>query len=76
MDRLLQYLESNLTTLHDNLNEDNFERILLVIWDLMSENLYQLVHNNLEVHKKILRPVIIRTKFVIFARVDKVEINE
>ncbi|XP_017765813.1 PREDICTED: protein unc-13 homolog D isoform X3 [Eufriesea mexicana] len=48
MDRLLQYLESNLTTLHDNLNEDNFERILLVIWDLISENLYQLVHSNLE----------------------------
>ena len=49
MDRLLQYLDSNITTLHDNLNEDNFERVLLVIWEIMSETLYQLVHNNLEV---------------------------
>lgn len=49
MDRLLQYLDNNLTTLHDNLNEDNFERVLLVIWDIISETLYQLVNNNLEV---------------------------
>ncbi|KAK9305785.1 hypothetical protein QLX08_003300 [Tetragonisca angustula] len=48
MERLLQYLDSNLTTLHDHLNEDNFERILLVIWDTISESLFQLVHNNLE----------------------------
>ncbi|CAK9823698.1 Protein unc-13 homolog 4B [Anthophora retusa] len=48
MDRLLQYLDNNLTTLHDNLNEDNFERVLLVTWDIISETLYQLVHNNLE----------------------------
>ncbi|XP_026666615.1 protein unc-13 homolog 4B isoform X1 [Ceratina calcarata] len=48
MDRLLQYLDSNLSTLHDNLNEDNFERILLVIWDIISDTLYQLVHSNLE----------------------------
>ncbi|XP_011304160.1 protein unc-13 homolog D isoform X1 [Fopius arisanus] len=48
MDRLLQYLDSNITTLHDNLNEDNFERVLLVIWQIMSETLFQLVHNNLE----------------------------
>lgn len=52
MDRLLQYLDTNLTTLHDNLNEDNFERILFVIWDILSESLYQLVHNNLEVRLK------------------------
>ncbi|XP_076293946.1 C2 and C2B_Munc13-like domain-containing protein staccato isoform X2 [Lasioglossum baleicum] len=48
MDRLLQYLDSNLGTLHDNLNEDNFQRVLLVIWEIMSETLYQLVHSNLE----------------------------
>ena len=48
MDRLLQYLDNNLTTLHDNLNEDNFERVLIVIWEIMSETLYQLVNNNLE----------------------------
>lgn len=49
MDRLLQYLDSNLTTLHDNLNEDNFERVLLVIWEIMSETLYELVFSNLKV---------------------------
>ncbi|XP_015606405.1 protein unc-13 homolog 4B isoform X3 [Cephus cinctus] len=48
MDRLLHYLDSNLTTLHDNLNEDNFERVLLVIWEILSETLYELVNDNLE----------------------------
>ncbi|KAL6446334.1 hypothetical protein ACFW04_001140 [Cataglyphis niger] len=48
MDRLLQYLDSNLTILHDNLNEDNFNRVLLVIWEIMSETLYKLVNTNLE----------------------------
>ncbi|XP_046623999.1 protein unc-13 homolog 4B isoform X3 [Neodiprion virginianus] len=48
MDRLLQYLDSNITTLHDNLNETNFERVLLVIWEIMSKTLYDLVNNNLE----------------------------
>ncbi|XP_020290678.1 protein unc-13 homolog 4B isoform X2 [Pseudomyrmex gracilis] len=48
MDRLLQYLDTNLTTLHDNLNEDNFNRVLLVIWEIMSQTLYELVDTNLE----------------------------
>nr|XP_031845703.1 protein unc-13 homolog 4B isoform X2 [Nomia melanderi] len=48
MDRLLQYLDNNLSTLHDNLNEDNFQRVLFVIWEIMSETLYQLVNSNLE----------------------------
>ncbi|XP_074096629.1 C2 and C2B_Munc13-like domain-containing protein staccato isoform X2 [Cotesia typhae] len=48
MDRLLQYLDTNITVLHDNLNEDNFERVLLVIWEIMSETLYKLVYANLE----------------------------
>ncbi|XP_071625523.1 protein unc-13 homolog 4B isoform X1 [Temnothorax longispinosus] len=48
MDRLLQYLDSNLGTLHDNLNEDNFNRVLLVIWEIISQTLYELVNTNLE----------------------------
>ncbi|KAL0130108.1 hypothetical protein PUN28_002009 [Cardiocondyla obscurior] len=48
MDRLLQYLDSNLITLHDNLNEDNFNRVLLVIWEIISQTLYELVNTNLE----------------------------
>ncbi|XP_043272734.1 protein unc-13 homolog 4B isoform X3 [Venturia canescens] len=47
LDRLLRYLDENITILHDYLNEDNFQRILLVIWEIMSETLYQLVNNNL-----------------------------
>lgn len=49
MDRLLAYLDSNLTTLHNNLNQENFDTVLLVIWEIMSETLWQLVNNNLEV---------------------------
>jgi len=49
MDRLLQYLDSNLLTLHNNLNEDNFKRILLVIWEIISQRLFELVNANLEV---------------------------
>lgn len=52
MDRLLQYLDSNLATLHENLNEDNFNRVLLVIWEIMSQTLYELVNTNLEVNTK------------------------
>lgn len=66
MDRLLQYLDSNLSTLHDHLNEDNFERILHVIWDTLSESLYQLVHNNLEVLETILRHSFILFSPIIF----------
>lgn len=49
MDKLLEYLDTNLITLHDNLNEDNFQRILMVIWEIMADTLCQLVHSNLEV---------------------------
>lgn len=52
MDRLLQYLDSNLATLHDNLHEDNFNRVLLVIWEIISQKLYELVNTNLEVNIK------------------------
>ncbi|XP_012537969.2 protein unc-13 homolog 4B isoform X3 [Monomorium pharaonis] len=48
MDRLLQYLDSNLIILHDNLNKDNFNRVLLVIWEIVSQTLYEIVNTNLE----------------------------
>ncbi|XP_016841256.1 protein unc-13 homolog 4B isoform X1 [Nasonia vitripennis] len=48
MDKLMEYLDTNLITLHDNLNEDNFQRILMVIWEIMADTLCQLVHSNLE----------------------------
>jgi NADPH-dependent curcumin reductase CurA len=49
MDRLLQYLDNNLLTLRNNLNEDNFKRILLVIWEIISQTLLELINANLEV---------------------------
>lgn len=49
MDRLMQYLESNLNTLNDHLIEDNFQRILLIIWKNTADILYQLISNNSEV---------------------------
>lgn len=49
MDRLLHYLDSNLTTLHENLNEENFNTVLLVIWEIISETLWELINSNLEV---------------------------
>ncbi|XP_058798233.1 protein unc-13 homolog 4B-like isoform X2 [Phymastichus coffea] len=48
LDRLMEYLDSNLITLHNNLNDDNFQRILMVIWEIMAEILSQLVQDNLE----------------------------
>ncbi|XP_011497848.1 PREDICTED: protein unc-13 homolog D-like [Ceratosolen solmsi marchali] len=48
MDRLMEYLDSNLITLHNNLNEDNFQRILMIIWEIIADSLNQLVSNNLE----------------------------
>lgn len=54
MDRLLQYLDSNLSTLKENLDKDgdNFNKILLVIWEIMSQTLYELINTNLEVNIK------------------------
>jgi BAI1-associated protein 3 len=49
MDRLMEYLDSNLITLHNNLNKDNFQRILMIIWEIIADSLNQLVFNNLEV---------------------------
>ncbi|XP_043464815.1 protein unc-13 homolog 4B isoform X5 [Leptopilina heterotoma] len=48
MDRLLHYLDSNLSTLHENLNQENFNTVLLVIWELISETLWDMVNSNLE----------------------------
>lgn len=62
MDRLLQYLDTNLTTLHDNLNEDNFNRVLLVLWEIMSQTLYELVDTNLEVLFRKCKTLVYREK--------------
>lgn len=49
VDRLMQYLDDNLTTLHSQLNPDNFERILSIIFSKLSSVMYDLVETSLEV---------------------------
>jgi hypothetical protein len=50
MDRVMSYLEDNLSTLHSNFSPDNFTRALDVIWIQLSDLLFQLVQTNLEVN--------------------------
>lgn len=76
LDRLMEYLDSNLITLHNNLNDDNFQRILMVIWEIMAEILSQLVQDNLEVRQYKLYISIAKLSFQIlndfffFSRMD------
>jgi len=48
MDRLMKYLDDNLLTLHSHLNAENFKRILAIIWENLSQTMYELVESNLE----------------------------
>lgn len=49
VDRLMQYLDENLVTLHDQLNDDNFQSMLNMIWEKVAKILYDLVETSLEV---------------------------
>ena len=49
VERLMQYLDENLIMLNNQLNEDNFQGILNVIWNAVALLLNQLVKNSLEV---------------------------
>lgn len=49
VERLMQYLDENLIMLNNQLNEDNFQGILNVIWNTVALLLNQLVKNSLEV---------------------------
>lgn len=48
MDRLMMYLEDSLKTLHTELNDVNFARVLDSIWTQLSTILYHLVNTSLE----------------------------
>mgnify|MGYP002655273053 CR=1 FL=1 len=48
MDRLMMYMEDSLKTLHTELNDDNFKRVLDAIWIEMSDILYDLVQSSLD----------------------------
>lgn len=53
IERLLMYLEGSLTTLHNHLNEQNFERILDAIWRELAIIMYELIQSNLAVSLNI-----------------------
>ncbi|KAF7995549.1 hypothetical protein HCN44_006656 [Aphidius gifuensis] len=48
LEQLLMYLNSNLDTLYKNLNDDNFNRILDIILDVISQTVDKLIDNNIE----------------------------
>lgn len=49
LDNLMQYLDENLCTLSNELNEENFQRILDIIIDQIASIMFNLIQNNLEV---------------------------
>ncbi|KAF5278655.1 hypothetical protein FQA39_LY00697 [Lamprigera yunnana] len=48
IDKIMRYLDNNLATLYGELNEDNFNRILEIIWSHLGKILYELIHSNIE----------------------------
>ncbi|XP_026733593.1 protein unc-13 homolog 4B isoform X3 [Trichoplusia ni] len=48
MDRVMRYLEANLDTLYQHLNNENFSRTLDIVWDQLGKVLYELIQANLE----------------------------
>lgn len=49
IDRLMMYVDNNLGMLHNQLNEENFKRILEIVWDSLAGILEDLIQSNLEV---------------------------
>ncbi|XP_048485356.1 protein unc-13 homolog 4B isoform X3 [Plutella xylostella] len=48
MERVMRYLEANLDTLYQHLNNENFSRTLDIVWEQLGEVLYELIQANLE----------------------------
>lgn len=55
VDRLMLYVDNNLSTLNKELNEENFNRILEIVWDNLDGILKEIVQSNLEVSKTSLK---------------------
>lgn len=49
IDRVMKYIDRNLETLYQELNEENFNKTLLIIWDKLGTILAELVQTSLEV---------------------------
>ncbi|XP_028162943.1 protein unc-13 homolog 4B isoform X3 [Ostrinia furnacalis] len=48
MDRVMRYLEANLDTLYQHLNNENFSRTLEIVWKQLGDVLYDLIQLNRE----------------------------
>ncbi|KAJ8953784.1 hypothetical protein NQ314_007214 [Rhamnusium bicolor] len=48
VDRLMMYVDNNLSTLHRELNEENFNRTLEIVWDMLSDTLGEIIQLNLD----------------------------
>ncbi|RVE50828.1 hypothetical protein evm_004577 [Chilo suppressalis] len=55
MERVMRYLEANLDTLYQHLNNENFSRTLDIVWEQLGEVLYELIQVNLE-HRRLKIP--------------------
>ncbi|XP_074030466.1 C2 and C2B_Munc13-like domain-containing protein staccato isoform X3 [Leptinotarsa decemlineata] len=48
IDRLMMYVDNNLSTLHRELNEENFDRTLEIVWDMLAVTLGEIIQSNLD----------------------------
>lgn len=46
--RLMMYVDNNLATLHRELNEENFNRTLEIVWNMLSDTLGEIIQANLD----------------------------
>ncbi|KAJ8919012.1 hypothetical protein NQ315_016917 [Exocentrus adspersus] len=46
--RLMMYVDNNLATLHRELNEENFNRTLEIVWNMLSDTLGEIIQTNLD----------------------------
>ncbi|KAF9800458.1 hypothetical protein SFRURICE_013010 [Spodoptera frugiperda] len=63
MDRVMRYLEANLDTLYQHLNNENFSRTLEIVWEQLGEVLYELIQANLEQEKLATRIRLFRRRY-------------
>ena len=60
---LIQFLDTNLIFLKDNLNEPNFDRILSILWRIVSDSIYKLVNEAVTLKKPKLVFTILHNSF-------------
>ncbi|XP_072393128.1 protein unc-13 homolog 4B isoform X4 [Diabrotica undecimpunctata] len=48
MDRLMMYVDNNLCTLHRELNDENFNRTLEIVWNMLADTLEDIIQTNVD----------------------------